>query len=96
MTADDMMTLRALLEQSSDAGLLRETIGFTTGRPIALEVEGLAGRDWDFYPILGFDNAPAFESVRSRWNATLSSALRPWSAAWTNLPGHGELPAVRE
>ena len=43
MTANDMMTLRALLEKSSDADLLREMIGFTAERLMALEVEGLAG-----------------------------------------------------
>ena len=37
----DMMTLRALLEKSSDADLLREMIGFTAERLMALEVEGL-------------------------------------------------------
>ena len=43
MTANDMMTLRALLEKSSGADLLREMIGFTAERLMALEVEGLAG-----------------------------------------------------
>ena len=43
MTTTDMMTLRALLEKSSDADLLREMIGFTAARLMALEVEGLAG-----------------------------------------------------
>ena len=40
---DDMMTLRRLLEKSSDADLLREMIGFTAQRLMALEVEGLTG-----------------------------------------------------
>ena len=40
---DDMMALRGLLEKSSDAGLLREMIGFTAQRLMALEVEGLTG-----------------------------------------------------
>ena len=43
MTANDMMTLRALLEKSSDADLLREMIAFTAERLMALEVEGLTG-----------------------------------------------------
>ncbi len=34
---DDMMTLRSLLEKSSDADLLREMIGFTAQRLMALE-----------------------------------------------------------
>ena len=37
------MTLRALLEKSSDADLLCEMIGFTAERLMALEVEGLTG-----------------------------------------------------
>ena len=43
MTANDMMTLRALLEKSSDADLLREMIGFTAERLMAVEVDGLTG-----------------------------------------------------
>src|SRR6266566_399484 len=38
-----MMTLRTLLEKSSDADLLREMIGFTTQRLMELEIEGLTG-----------------------------------------------------
>lgn len=40
---DDMMTLRSLLEKSSDVDLLREMIGFTAQRLMALDVEGLTG-----------------------------------------------------
>ena len=40
---NDMMTLRTLLEKSSDADLLREMIGFTAQRLMALEVENLTG-----------------------------------------------------
>jgi putative transposase len=40
---DDMMTLRALLEKSSDADRLREMIGFTAQRLMELEVEGKTG-----------------------------------------------------
>jgi putative transposase len=40
---DEIMTLRTLLEKSSDADLLREMIGFTAQRLMALEVEGLTG-----------------------------------------------------
>ena len=36
LTANDMMTLRALLEKSTDADLLREMIGFTVERLMAL------------------------------------------------------------
>ncbi len=40
---DDMMTLRTLLEKSSDADLLREMIGFSAARLMELEVQGLTG-----------------------------------------------------
>jgi putative transposase len=40
---NDMMTLRTLLEKSSDTDLLREMIGFTAQRLMALEVEGVTG-----------------------------------------------------
>jgi putative transposase len=40
---DEMMTLRGLLEKSSDADLLREMIGFTAQRLMELDVEGKTG-----------------------------------------------------
>ncbi len=40
---DEMMSLRALLEKSSDTDLLREMIGFTAQRLMELEVGGLTG-----------------------------------------------------
>lgn len=43
MITNDMMTLQALLEKSSDSDLLREMIEYAAGRLMALEVEGLTG-----------------------------------------------------
>src|ERR1700686_47535 len=40
---DDMMSLRTLLEKSSDAELLREMVGFAAQRLMQLEVEGHTG-----------------------------------------------------
>ena len=40
---DDMMTLRATLEKTPDADLLREMIGFAAQRLMDLEVESLTG-----------------------------------------------------
>jgi putative transposase len=40
---DDMMSLRGLLEKSSDADLLREMGGFAAPRLMELEVETLTG-----------------------------------------------------
>ena len=40
---DEMMSLRALLEKSWDAELLREMVGFAAQRLMELEVESLTG-----------------------------------------------------
>src|SRR5205085_5481820 len=40
---EDMMTLRALLEKSSDAELLREMVGFAAQRLMELDVESATG-----------------------------------------------------
>jgi hypothetical protein len=40
---DEMMSLRTLLEKSSDADLLREMVGFAAHRLMELEVESLTG-----------------------------------------------------
>src|ERR1700736_3074612 len=40
---DEMMSLRTLLEKSSDADLLREMVGFAAQRLMELEVESLTG-----------------------------------------------------
>ncbi len=82
MTTNDMMTLRALLEKSSDAGLLREMIGFTAERLMALEVEDLTG-------------APHGE--RSPDRITQRNGDRVWETPLLpSAPGDGEGPGQRE
>ena len=73
MTTKDMMTLQALLEKSSDADLLREMIAFTAERPMALEVEGLAGAAPASVRRSGSPTATATGTgsgrrARARWN----------------------------
>src|SRR5512143_2630169 len=43
---DDMMTLRALIEEGPDADLLREMVGFAAHRLMELEVQGLTAAGW--------------------------------------------------
>ena len=85
MTANDMMTLRALLEKTSDADLLREMIGFTAERLMAVEVEGLTGAAHG-------ERSPDRPSSRrrsARWRKT-SSRWR-WNRAIG--PGRRSFPA---
>ena len=40
---NEILSLRALMEKSSDTDLLRERVGFAAQRLMELEVEGLTG-----------------------------------------------------
>ena len=62
---DDKIALRDLLEKGSDAGFLREMIGFAAERLIALETESLCG-------------AASGERVASRTNQRNGCRDRDW------------------
>ncbi len=70
---DEMMKLRALLEKSPDADLLREMIGFAAQRLMELEVGGLTG---------------AAYGEKRGGSVCLNSGLRvdKWSPAGFRLP----------
>ena len=90
---DEMMNLRALLEKSSDADLLREMIGFTAQRLMELEVEGLTGAAYgeksqerlaqrNGYRDRSWETVPARSSC-----AFPSCAKAPTSQAFSNRGG---------
>ncbi len=40
-----------------------QAASWTLHEAVAFDRDGIASRDWDSYPILGFDNVPSFETV---------------------------------
>ena len=53
---------RAGLAAQLEGGVV-QAASWTLHETVAFDREGIVSRDWDTYPILGFDNAPAFETV---------------------------------
>ena len=53
---------RAGLAAQLEGGVV-QAASWTLHEAVAFDRDGIASRDWDSYPILGFDNAPAFETV---------------------------------
>ncbi len=53
---------RAGLTAQLEGGVI-QAASWTLHEAVAFDRDGIASRDWDSYPILGFDNAPAFETV---------------------------------
>ena len=86
---DEMMTLRALLEKSSDADLLREMISFTAQRLMELEVEGLTGAAYGERSAERMNQRKAIGTgcgrhAPARWSCESPSCAR---AAIPGLPG---------
>ena len=53
---------RAGLAAQLEGGVV-QAASWTLHEAVAFDRDGIASRDWDSYPILGFDNAPSFETV---------------------------------
>src|SRR6476469_2341873 len=77
---DEMMTLRTLLEKSSDTDLLREMIGFTAQRLMELEVEGLTGAAHG-------ERSPERINQRNGYTRRHRRAAHPQAAQGQLLPG---------
>ena len=53
---------RAGLAAQLEGGAV-QAASWTLHEAVAFDRDGITSRDWDSYPILGFDNVPAFETV---------------------------------
>ncbi len=81
---DEMMSLRALLEKSPDADLLREMIGFASERLMELEVGALTGRPMARKVPSGLVQRNGF---RERdWQTRAGTVIVIWSVS-LGLPG---------
>jgi hypothetical protein len=74
---DEMMNLRALVEKTPDAALLREMIGFAAQRLMELEVEGLTGASYGEKSSERLFSATATATVTGRPALVWSSSASP-------------------
>ena len=82
-----MMNLRALLEKSSDADLLREMIGFTAERLMELEVDGLTSAAYG-------ERSPERANQRNGYRYRVGNACRDGGTAHSEATQRQLLPGV--
>ena len=79
---------RAGLAAQLEGGVV-QAASWTLLEAVAFDRDGIASRDWDSYPILGFDNVPAFETApidpgRQPFLGAGEAAAGPTAAAIAN------------
>jgi hypothetical protein len=90
---DDKMNLRALVEKTADADLLRKMIGFAAQRLMELEVENLTGAGYGMP--FGTIGCPSFSSLSATmWAA--SNSIGSGSRDTAHRPPYAAITASRK
>jgi transposase-like protein len=84
---DEMMNLRALVEKSPDADLLREMIGFAAQRLMELEVESLTGASYGRRATSGASSVTATATVTGETRAGTVELRIPKLRKGSYFPG---------